>query len=70
VSSQAAQIVVGKYNNTTNDVTGNHASGVFIIGAGTSVTRKNVFRVLEDGGVLIQPSGDISMGQFGAGEQP
>ena len=48
--------------------------GVFVIAAGTKtgnvITPRNALRVLADGTVLIQPGGDISMGEFSAGPQP
>lgn len=69
-----AQTVVGKYNNTNPNNNGvNHTEGVFIIGTGTGPAanqRANAMRVLDDGSILIKPSGDISMGEFESGAKP
>lgn len=62
-----SQFVVGKYNKV------DHTGGSFVVGTGTGPAveqRKNALRVDANGAVLIQPSGDISMGEFTAGEQP
>lgn len=73
-----AQIVIGPYNDTSWSTSvapsGWRGSGVFVIAAGTKtgnvITPRNALRVLADGTVLIQPGGDISMGEFSAGPQP
>jgi hypothetical protein len=72
ITTGTAQTVVGVYNDTnTNDAGTNHTSGVFIVGAGTnSGNRKNALRVRSDSVILIQPSGDIDMGEFTAGDKP
>jgi len=74
VASAAPQFVAGKYNDTrTNDNGTNHTEGLFIVGNGTGTggtPRTNALRILEDGTVLIQPKGDISMGGFQAGRKP
>ncbi len=65
------QVVVGRYNNTLVDDTSERTKGVFVVGAGSSNTvRKNAMRILDDGSVLVQQSGDVSMGEFQSGEQP
>ncbi len=66
VSTGAAQTVVGAYNNLTSGQT----DGVFIVGNGTSANRKNAMRVLMDGTILIQKSGDLPMTGFASGPQP
>lgn len=74
VAAAAPQTVIGKYNNTVTDATGNHGQGVFIVGAGTAATppnaRKNAMRVTEDGTILIPQQGDLLMGAFNGGDQP
>jgi hypothetical protein len=73
-SSAAAQVVVGKYNDTrTADAGTDHTQGVFVVGVGTTdaaTDRKNALRVTASGAILIQPSGDISMGGFQNGSTP
>ena len=71
-AAAAPQLVIGKYNNSANDGTGNHGQGLFVVGAGTGVgtNAKNAMRVLEDGTIVIQPAGDIDMGIFNEGERP
>jgi hypothetical protein len=67
------QFAVGKFNNIglSTDGTYSHATGVFMIGAGQNAgDRKNALRVKDNGTVLVNPSGDISMGAFTAGEKP
>jgi hypothetical protein len=60
------QAVFGKFNR--------NAQGSLIVGSGTnSTTLKNGLRVTEINGepvVLVPKSGDISMGEFGSGEEP
>jgi hypothetical protein len=73
-SNAAAQLVAGRYNDTTTDATTTPQSvrtnGVFIVGSGTASAPKNAMRILDDGTILINPSGDISMGEFTTGEKP
>lgn len=70
------QVIVGKYNDTrtsdtsTTPAATNHTQGVFIVAAGTSTTRANAIRVLDDGTVLVKSSGDIGMGSFTNGPKP
>ena len=69
-SGTLSQTVVGRFNTV--------ADGVFVVGAGSGVVgsqvpnleRQNAMRVLEDGTVLIQERGDLSMGSFQAGPRP
>lgn len=71
-------VVIGPYPDTSIEtVSGtDRTKGVFVVAAGNKhaptgvVTPRNALRVLEDGTVLIQFSGDISMGEFTAGPQP
>ncbi|MEQ1853006.1 MAG: hypothetical protein ABMA01_15620 [Chthoniobacteraceae bacterium] len=77
ITNPVGQVVVGPYNDTAVQPNtgpwGNRATGVFVIGAGTGPAtnqRRNAMRVLNDGTVLVRPSGDISMGEFSAGPQP
>ena len=73
-ASMAPQFVLGKFNNAAPDNTTtpptDRTKGVFIIGAGTSAIPKNAMRVTEDGTILIQPAGDIDVGDFNEGERP
>jgi hypothetical protein len=78
-ASAAGQVVVGKYNDlntadTTTVPNTNHTQGVFIVGAGQLVggveQRKNAIRVTANGAVLVQPGGDLLMGEFTNGEKP
>jgi hypothetical protein len=62
-SGAGGQVVVGRYNVS-------RADGAFIVGAGASETPRNALRVTDGGMVLVQPDGDISMGEFQSGEQP
>lgn len=64
------QMVVGRHNDPTTDDSGDRKQGVFVVGAGTAETKKNAMRITDDGVILIQPQGDISMGEFMSGEQP
>jgi hypothetical protein len=72
----ANQIVIGKYNDSrTNDTTTspaatNHTDGVFVVAAGDTTTGANSIRVLNNGIVLVKPSGDIPMGNFTNGPTP
>ena len=72
ISSAPGQVVVGKYNDATANTNANldKTKGVFVVGAGTSTTKKHALRILDDGTVLIQPKGDLSMGQFTGGVAP
>jgi len=66
-----SQVVVGKYNNTAANPAGySHGAGVFVVGGGTASVRSNLVRVRDDGAVLVNRAGDISMGAFTGGEQP
>jgi len=79
-SSAPAQVVVGRHNDTTTDPNPllDKTKGLFIVGAGSGVVggagdipeKRNALRVLEDGTVLVQPRGDLHMGDFTAGPQP
>ena len=79
-SSAPAQVVVGRHNDTTTDPNPllDKTKGLFIVGAGSGVVggagdipeKRNALRVLEDGTVLVQPRGDLQMGDFTAGPQP
>jgi hypothetical protein len=73
-TSTEAQTVVGSYNDTNPDATTtpptDRTAGVFIVGAGQAGAPKNAMRITADGRILIQPSGDIDMGAFTAGEKP
>lgn len=70
----APQLVVGKFNDTnTNDAGVDHTLGVFVVGTGTGTLtnqRKNAMRILDDGTILIQEKGDLSMGNFKSGPTP
>lgn len=80
VSSRAGQAVVGSYNDTRtiDPQGGDHTTGVFVVGYGTgpgvpgggAEVRRNALRVLDNGAVLVQPGGDIGMGQFTNGPRP
>jgi hypothetical protein len=64
---QKGQLVIGSYNTAK--------AGSLIIGAGSGIVgelneRQNALRVSDSGAVLVKESGDISMGEFTAGEQP
>lgn len=72
-ASAAGQIVLGKYNDVSTDDSGNHALGVLTVGAGSGADptqRRNAMRITEDGVVLIQEQGDLSMGIFRSGPRP
>jgi hypothetical protein len=75
-SNAPAQVVVGKYNDTSTDSGSgsDRKQGVFIVGTGDdSATAQNAMRVVKKNGktmVLITQSGDISMGDFTTGEKP
>jgi hypothetical protein len=67
------QIIVGKYNKSQDEpvVAPTRSTSVFMVGAGSSAgTSLNALRVREDGVVLVNAAGDISMGGFQEGERP
>ena len=74
VLSPFGQTILGPYPNSAADATSDRTQGVLVIAAGkkteTSVVPLNAMRVLDDGTILIQRSGDIGMGEFIAGPQP
>jgi len=74
VTSGSGQVVVGAYNDTTTDTSSDpdtiRGEGVFTVGAGNSTVRKNALRVTTSGKVLVQPSGELTMGTFTSGEKP
>ena len=78
ITSPGGPLVLGPYNDTSIDnTTGtNRTQGVLVIGTGTKdpttnvVTPRNAMRVLPDGTILIQKSGDLLMGNYTAGQRP
>jgi hypothetical protein len=75
VAAKAPQFVVGKFNDSSTDGATTppsvRADSVFVVGTGTSGSaRKNALRITADGKILIQPAGDISMGDFVDGQKP
>ena len=78
ITSPGGQVVIGPYHDVSflENVgpSGNRATGVFVVAAGKKVGNTpaplNALRVTDDGTVLIQRGGDISMGEFTAGPQP
>jgi hypothetical protein len=71
----APQFILGKYNNDETDISTNpitiRSQGLFIVGAGdANNNRKNALRITPSGTILVQPAGDISMGDFTSGEKP
>ena len=71
-------VVIGPYPDTSIETVNgtDRTKGVFVVAAGNKdaptgvVTPRNALRVTEDGTILIQFSGDISMGEFTAGPRP
>ncbi len=57
----AGTVIVGRYNDTTeygtNDV-------VFGVGNGDAVNSSNAITIYADGSIVIQPQGDVLMGDF------
>ncbi|MCW1885037.1 hypothetical protein OKA04_09890 [Luteolibacter flavescens] len=74
VPAGSSQVIVGAYNDTSTEATTpatDRGKGVFTVGAGTGTSaRKNALRVTTSGKVLVQPSGELSMGTFTSGEKP
>ena len=76
ITSPYGQVIIGPYNDTSWDGATSRAQGVFVVAAGNKnantgvITPRNALRVLDDGTVLLRPSGDIIMGEFTAGPQP
>lgn len=70
------QMVLGRYNDSTVVAEANRKQGILVIGAGfpavgpTAEVRRNAMRIRDDGTILIQRQGDLSMGEFTVGEQP
>jgi len=61
----------GYYNEIDGDGSSwHHTDALFIIGNGSSNTPSNALQVRKDGLVLINPSGDVDMGEFTNGPTP
>ena len=82
LTASPMEVVVGLYNRnvgngetsitTTNGyyVLTDGTAPLFVIGNGNSNTPSNAFQVRYDGKVLVNPSGDLSMGGFTNGPTP